>query len=44
MYINNPGHITKMVAMTIHVYGKNPSKIFASGTGLPTSTKLGMKH
>ena len=26
MYINNPGHMTKMTAMPI--YGKNPSKIF----------------
>ena len=42
MYINNPGHMTKMAAMPI--YGKNPSKIFFSGTGGPISTKLGMKH
>ena len=41
MYINNPGHMTKMAAMPI--YGKNPSKIF-SGTGWPISMKLGMKH
>ena len=41
MYLNNPGHITKVAAMPI--YGKNPSKIF-SGTGWPISTKLGMKH
>ena len=41
MYINNPGHMTKMAAMPI--YGKNPFKIFFSGTGGP-STKLGMKH
>ena len=26
------------------IYGKNPSKIFFSGTGRPISTKLGMKH
>ena len=26
MYINNPGHMTKMAAMPI--YGKNPSKIW----------------
>ena len=26
MYINNPGYVTKMAAMTI--YGKHPSKIF----------------
>ena len=42
VYINNPGHMTKMAAMPI--YGKNPSKIFFSGTTGPISTKLGMKH
>ena len=42
MYINDPGHMTKMAAMPI--YDKNPSKIFFSGTGGPISTKLGMKH
>ena len=42
VYINNPGHMTKMAAMPI--YGKNPSKIFFSGTGGSISTKLGMKH
>ena len=42
MYINNPGHMTKMAAMPI--YGKNPSKIFFSGTGGPISMNLGMKH
>ena len=42
MYINNTGHMTKMAAMPI--YGKNPSKIFFSGTSGPISTKLGMKH
>ena len=42
VYINNPGHMTKMAAMPI--YGKNPSKIFFSGTTEPISTKLGMKH
>ena len=42
VYINNPGHMTKMAAMPI--YGKNPSKILYSGaTGL-ISTKLSMKH
>ena len=41
MYINNPGHMTKVAAMPI--YGKNPSKIF-SGFGVPVSTKLGMYH
>ena len=42
VYINNPGHMTKMAAMPI--YGKNPSKIFFSGTTGPISIKLGMKH
>ena len=42
MYINNLGHMTKMAAM--HIYGKNPSKIFFSRTGGPISKKLGMKH
>ena len=41
VYINNPGHMTKMAAMPI--YDKNPSKIFSETTG-PISTKLGMKH
>ena len=42
MYINNPGHLTKMATMPI--YGTNPSKIFFSRTGEPISTNLGMKH
>ena len=42
MFINNPGHMTKMAAMPI--YGKNPSKVFFSETTGPISTKLGMKH
>ena len=42
MYINNPGHMTKMAAMPI--YGKNPSKTLFSGTTGPISMKLGMKH
>ena len=42
MYINNPGHLTKMAAMPI--YGKNRSKIFLSRTGGPISMKLGMKY
>ena len=41
MYINNPGHMTKMAAMSI--YGKKPSKIFSRTNGL-ISTKLGMQH
>ena len=40
VYINGPGHMTKMDAMPI--YGKNPSKIFFSRTGGPIFTKLGM--
>ena len=39
VYINSPGHMTKMAAMPI--YGKNPSKIFTR-TGGPIFTKLGM--
>ena len=33
VYINGPGHVTKMAATPI--YGKNPSKIFFSRTGGP---------
>ena len=40
VYINGPGHMTKMAAMPI--YGKNPSKIFFSRTGGPIFTKFGM--
>ena len=40
VYINGPGHMTKMAARPI--YGKNPSKIFFSRTGGPIFTKLGM--
>ena len=36
------GHMTKMAATPI--YGKNPSKIFYSRTGMPIFTKLGMYH
>ena len=42
VFINNPGHMTKMAGMPI--YDKNPSKFFFSGTTGPISTKLGMKH
>ena len=42
MYINNPGDMTKMAAMPI--YGKDPLKIFSSGTGGLISNKLSMKH
>ena len=38
MYINNLGHMIKIAAMSI--YGKNPSKIFYSGTGGPISKKF----
>ena len=40
VYINSPGHMTKMAATPI--YGKIPSKIFFSRTGGPIFTKLGM--
>ena len=40
VYINGPGHMTKMAAMPI--YGKNPSKIFFFRTSGPIFTKLGM--
>ena len=40
VYINGPGHMTKMAATPI--YGKNPSKIFFSRTGRPIFKKLGM--
>ena len=42
MFINNPGHMTKLAAMPI--YGKNPSKFFFSGTTGLISTKLDMMH
>ena len=40
IYWYDAGDMTKMAATPI--YGKNPSKIFLSGTGGPISTKLGM--
>ena len=40
VYINDPGHMTKMAATPI--YGKNTSKIFFSRTGRPIFTKLGL--
>ena len=40
IYRHDAGHVTKMAAMPI--YGKNPSKIFFSGTGGPISMKHGM--
>ena len=39
VYINGPGHMTKMAAT--HIYGKNPSKIFSRTGGL-IFKKLGM--
>ena len=39
MYVNNPGHMTKMAAMPIQ--GKKPSKIF-SGTAKPIAMKIDM--
>ena len=38
VYINGPGHMTKMAATPI--YGKNPSKIFFSRTGGPIFMNL----
>ena len=38
--LNGSGHMTKMAVMPI--YGKNPSKIFFTGTTLPFAMKLGM--
>ena len=40
VFINGPGHMTKMAATPI--YGKKPSKIFFSRTGGPIFMKLGM--
>ena len=42
MYINNLGHMTKMVAMPI--YCKNPSKIFYSGNGGPIQRNFAASH
>ena len=42
MFINNPGHMTKMG--TTPIYDENHSKFFFSGTTGQISTKLGMKH
>ena len=40
IYKDDAGHWTKMAATPI--YGKNPSKIFFTGTSGPILTKLGM--
>ena len=37
---NGPGRMTKMAAM--HIYGKNPLKIFFSRTRRPMTLGLGM--
>ena len=42
IFLYDAGHMTKMAAMPI--YGKNPSKIFFSGTSSPISKKFGMGH
>ena len=42
VYINSPGHMTKIAAMPI--YGKFFLKIFFSRTRSPMILKLGMKH
>ena len=42
VYINNPGHMTKVA--TSSIYGINSSKIFFSRTGELISKKLGMNH
>ena len=44
MYVENPGHMTKMAAMPIYGKKKKPSKHFISGTCGPISMKFGMKH
>ena len=38
--INIPGHMTKMATMPI--YGKNPSKLFFTGTAEPFATEIDM--
>ena len=42
IYLYDAGHMTKMAAML--VYGKNPLKLFFSGTSGPISTKLDMLY
>ena len=44
VYINGPGHNTKMAATPIYIYGKKTSKISISRTGSPMILKLGMQH
>ena len=38
--INQPGHMTKMAAMPIHVYGKKNFKSLFEGTAKPIAMKL----
>ena len=40
VYLNGPGHMTKMAAMPM--YGQNHSKIFFSRTSGPIALKVGM--
>ena len=40
MIINIPDHMTNMATMPI--YGKNPSKIFYTGTAEPIATEIYM--
>ena len=40
IWLHDADHMTKMAAMP--KYGKNPSKIFFSGTSRPITMKLGM--
>ena len=42
VYMNGPGHMTKMAAMPI--YCKKPSNIFSYRTKSPMILKLGMEH
>ena len=42
VYINGPGHMTKVAATPI--YDKNLQKIFFSRTGSSMILKLGMQH
>ena len=44
VYINGPGHMTKMAAMPIYDIWLKPLKILFSRTGSPMISKLGMKH
>ena len=41
---NDPGHVTKMAAMLIHVYSKNPLKIFFSVSSKLMTFELDIQH